>query len=45
MVFMLAERSTSTGSDRRQLDAFFRPDGSVTQTCPATGCVYPGAFK
>ncbi|MBI5480933.1 MAG: hypothetical protein HY906_18890 [Deltaproteobacteria bacterium] len=28
----------------RQLDAFFRPDGEVTQTCPASGCVYPG-FK
>jgi hypothetical protein len=29
----------------RQLDAFFRPDGQMTQTCPAAGCVYPGAFK
>jgi len=25
-----------------QLDAFLRPDGQVTQTCPAAGCVYPG---
>jgi hypothetical protein len=29
----------------RQLDAFFRPDGAVVQTCPDGGCVYPGAFK